>query len=328
MIEHDARIRGGNSGGPLVDPDGKLVGVNYAGDEQHDTNLAIHRDEVQKAAQELQSGKNILSLGINGEALVDESGAGLGIWVNSIASGSAADKAGVEPGDLLTSMEGVSLGSDGTLADYCSVLQTHGQESTLAVEAYRAQFRFVPSWTVQRRPVQTHDDCQLRNQRNVEPQHNPSDKCGRIHHSDRQFRNGERRRADRVVPARRNRIRGRQEQSFLWTGGQFRHRAVQKWMGSGRSVSPRLRGSSHELITGGVAELGSPRFTRGWVYFPRTDGLPKTRSTQGFSRRGRIAGRTKQSTSWSLPKLTAEGTLHLSPSKPTAKLTSRQLIVW
>lgn len=138
VIEHDARIRGGNSGGPLVDPDGKLVGVNYAGDEQHDTNLAIHRDEVQKAAQELQSGKNILSLGINGEALVDESGAGLGIWVNSIASGSAADKAGVEPGDLLTSMEGVSLGSDGTLADYCSVLQTHGQESTLAVEAYRS----------------------------------------------------------------------------------------------------------------------------------------------------------------------------------------------
>ncbi|MDE8649518.1 PDZ domain-containing protein [Rhodococcus qingshengii] len=57
--------------------------------------------------------------------------------MNSIASGSAADKAGVEPGDLLTSMEGVSLGSDGTLADYCSVLQTHGQESTLAVEAYR-----------------------------------------------------------------------------------------------------------------------------------------------------------------------------------------------
>ena len=177
VIEHDARIRGGNSGGPLVDPDGKLVGVNYAGDEQHDTNLAIHRDEVQKAAQELQSGKNILSLGINGEALVDESGAGLGIWVNSIASGSAADKAGVEPGDLLTSMEGVSLGSDGTLADYCSVLQTHGQESTLAVEAYRpVPIRtFVDSSTATRsnpRRLSAPESAERRTQ------HNPSDKCG------------------------------------------------------------------------------------------------------------------------------------------------------
>ena len=248
VIEHDARIRGGNSGGPLVDPDGKLVGVNYAGDEQHDTNLAIHRDEVQKAAQELQSGKNILSLGINGEALVDESGAGLGIWVNSIASGSAADKAGVEPGDLLTSMEGVSLGSDGTLADYCSVLQTHGQESTLAVEAYRPSSDSYLRGQFNGDPFKTHDDCQLRNQRNVEPQHNPSDKCGRIHHSDRQFRNGERRRADRVVPARRNRIRGRQEQSFLWTGGQFRHRAVQKMDGERserQSSPPRKQSRTH-----------------------------------------------------------------------------------
>ncbi|MFE3291406.1 trypsin-like peptidase domain-containing protein [Rhodococcus sp. NPDC059234] len=137
VVEHDARIRGGNSGGPLVDHDGKLVGVNYAGDEQHDTNLAIHRDEVQRIVKDLEAGKNVLSLGINGEALVDDGGRGLGVWVNSVSSGSAADKAGVEPGDLLTSMEGVSLGADGTLADYCSVLETHGQDSTLSVEVYR-----------------------------------------------------------------------------------------------------------------------------------------------------------------------------------------------
>lgn len=137
VIEHDARIRGGNSGGPLIDSDGRLVGVNYAGNDQHDQNLAIHRDEVQAVIDTFASGESVLSLGVNGTALTSEDGEGLGVWVNSIASGSAADKAGVEPGDLITKMEGVSVGQDGTMADYCDVLRTHGQEATLAVELYR-----------------------------------------------------------------------------------------------------------------------------------------------------------------------------------------------
>ena len=31
ILEHDARIRPGNSGGPLVNDDMQVVGVNYAG---------------------------------------------------------------------------------------------------------------------------------------------------------------------------------------------------------------------------------------------------------------------------------------------------------
>lgn len=138
VIEHDARIRAGNSGGPLVDENGKLVGVNYAGNDQHDQNLAIHRDEVQDVLDQLTEGENVLSLGINGTALMTEEGEGLGIWVNSVGSGSAADEAGVEPGDLLTKMEGVSLGADGTMADYCSVLETHGTDATLSVDLFRS----------------------------------------------------------------------------------------------------------------------------------------------------------------------------------------------
>ncbi|WP_368496518.1 S1C family serine protease [Herbiconiux sp. A18JL235] len=136
-IEHDARIRPGNSGGPLIDSDGRIVGVNYAGNDQYDQNLAIHRDEARDVIERLAAGESVLSLGVNGTALVDDSGQGLGIWVNSIASGSAADVAGVEPGDLLTRMEGVGLGADGTLSDYCDVLRTHGQDATLSVELYR-----------------------------------------------------------------------------------------------------------------------------------------------------------------------------------------------
>jgi serine protease Do len=137
VIEHDARIRGGNSGGPLVDEAGKLVGVNYAGNDQHDLNLAIHRDEVLAVIEQLSAGEDVLSLGINAHALVGEDGAGLGVWVSSVKSGSAADEAGVLPGDLLTRMEGVTLAADGTLGDYCDVLRTHGQDAALSLELYR-----------------------------------------------------------------------------------------------------------------------------------------------------------------------------------------------
>ena len=134
-IEHDARIRGGNSGGPLVAANGQVVGVNYAGDDINDLNLAIHRDEVQAVYDDLAAGKGVLSLGVNATAFVGQGGSG--VFVRGVASGSTADKAGLEPGDIITRMEGVTLATDGTLADYCSILRTHGTDATLSVDVYR-----------------------------------------------------------------------------------------------------------------------------------------------------------------------------------------------
>lgn len=137
VIEHDARIRSGNSGGPLVDPEGRLLGVNYAGSDLYDQNYAIHRDEVLQVLDALAAGEDVLSLGINAQGLLDDQGAGVGIWVSSLASGGVADAAGLVPGDVITRMQGVSVGVDGTLADYCDVLRTHGQDASIDVEVYR-----------------------------------------------------------------------------------------------------------------------------------------------------------------------------------------------
>ena len=137
VIEHDARIRGGNSGGPLVDEDGRLVGVNYAGDDSLDYNFAIHRDEAQAAIESLAAGEAVDSLGINAKGWVSEDGSIAGIWVSSVDAGGPADRAGVEPGDLVYKLAGVSVGVDGTLADYCQVLRTQGSDATIDLQIYR-----------------------------------------------------------------------------------------------------------------------------------------------------------------------------------------------
>jgi serine protease Do len=138
VIEHDARIRGGNSGGPLVDSNGRVVGVNYAGWDEYDYNYAIHRDQVQPVLQDLIDGKPVQSLGINAEALAPlDDGTPQGVWVTSVKAGGPADVTGIEAGDVLVTMGGVPLAMQGSLEEYCQVIRTQGNEAVIDVEVYR-----------------------------------------------------------------------------------------------------------------------------------------------------------------------------------------------
>ena len=149
-IQSDAAIRGGNSGGPLINSQGKVVGVNFYGNDSLATsNYAIGRDDVIPVLNDLKAGKSVLSLGLNLSALTTDDEYGLeGIWVQSVAAGSAADKAGIQPGDVIEKLGGVSLAgssslskfehtSEGTMKKYCQVLQTKGVDSAMQVQVYR-----------------------------------------------------------------------------------------------------------------------------------------------------------------------------------------------
>ncbi len=139
VIEHDARIRGGNSGGPLVDENGGVVGVNYAGDDSLDYNFAIHRDVARDVIEDLAAGNPVLSIGINAHGWVSDDQSLAGVWVQSVQAGGAANQAGVKPGDLVHKLAGVSVGVDGTLGDYCRVLETQGVDATIDIEVYRPE---------------------------------------------------------------------------------------------------------------------------------------------------------------------------------------------
>ncbi len=134
VIEHSADTLPGNSGGPIVTEDGKVVAVNYAGDGAGQA-FGIGRDEAQKVIPLLIDGEDVDSIGINGQALSD--GDFFGIWVASVESGSPADLGGIRSGDLLTLIEGLIPATDGTMADYCDVLRSNAPGDPIAVEVYR-----------------------------------------------------------------------------------------------------------------------------------------------------------------------------------------------
>ncbi|MCP4967966.1 MAG: serine protease [bacterium] len=135
VIEHSADTLPGSSGGPIVSEGGEIVAVNYAGDSSGQS-FAIGRDEALQVLPTLIDGDDVTSVGINGQALYD--GEFSGIWVASVASGSPADLGGVQSGDLLTLVEGLIPATDGTMADYCDILRSHGPDDPLSLEVYRA----------------------------------------------------------------------------------------------------------------------------------------------------------------------------------------------
>lgn len=136
VIEHDATINPGNSGGPLVDPNGKIVGVNYAGASSINQYFAIGRDEAIRVIDQLRQGQDVTSIGVNGLAVSD--GEGLtGIWVSSVKSGSPADNVGIEAGDIILSLEGLILATDGSMADYCDILRGRTMSDQMSIEVLR-----------------------------------------------------------------------------------------------------------------------------------------------------------------------------------------------
>jgi serine protease Do len=137
VIEHDANINPGNSGGPLVTSDGQIVGVNYASYAEAGQFFAIGRDTTLPIIDKFKQGDDVDSLGINAFAVSNSDGSLTGIWVSSVKSGSAADDAGLKPGDMVTSLEGLALAEDGSMATYCDIIRTQGDDNTLGMEVVR-----------------------------------------------------------------------------------------------------------------------------------------------------------------------------------------------
>lgn len=136
VLEHDARIAHGSSGGPLVDDGGRVVGVNFASEPATSRNFAIGAVEALPLIDRLRQRENVAWIGVNGLAVTQAEGA-TGIWVSSVDSGSPADLAGLDAGDVILRMEGLDMGTDGTMAQYCDIIRGHFPEDKLKLEVLR-----------------------------------------------------------------------------------------------------------------------------------------------------------------------------------------------
>jgi serine protease Do len=137
IIEHDANAQPGNSGGPVVQADGEVVGVHFMSNVVTNTTqfFAIEGMLAQHVVDKLRDG-DFESLGINGTAVLDEESGLSGVWVAGTAPGSPASEAGILPGDIVTSLNGLPIATDGTMKDYCDVIRTAG-DHPISVEVLR-----------------------------------------------------------------------------------------------------------------------------------------------------------------------------------------------
>ena len=134
LIQHDAELRPGNSGGPLVDSAGLVVGVNVAASSTG--RFAVPSSVARPVIDKLVQGTDVDSIGINAQAVWDETTNESGVWVVSVTSGSPADQAGLQPGDVITRMKGLRVALDGTLDDFCGVVRSAG-DSVIPIEVKR-----------------------------------------------------------------------------------------------------------------------------------------------------------------------------------------------
>ncbi|MEM7535361.1 MAG: trypsin-like peptidase domain-containing protein [Chloroflexota bacterium] len=137
VLQHDAVINPGSSGGPLIDRAGRVVGINYAANLSSNQYFAIAGENALPIIEQLQQGIDIDTLGINGRAIAAESVNG--IFVASIASGSPADTIGLLPGDLIIELEGLELAENGTMNIYCNILRSHAPDDVLRVKVLRRE---------------------------------------------------------------------------------------------------------------------------------------------------------------------------------------------
>ena len=118
FIQSDAALNPGNSGGPLMTPTGQVVGINSEifsrGGGSEGLGFAIPSAEARKAVADIiaygeirysELGFDVGALLLNGGALDIKPNPGRGAFVTNVYSGSAAEKAGVKIGDIVTKFD-------------------------------------------------------------------------------------------------------------------------------------------------------------------------------------------------------------------------------
>lgn len=124
LIQTNAAVNPGNSGGPLLNMEGEVVGIisfKRTGTAIEGTAFAISSNLANEVVPILTQGKNVNWLGLDAIPLSEiDSSLTEGLWIVDVATNSPADKADLKAGDILVTLAGQDMNS---MADLCGVLR-------------------------------------------------------------------------------------------------------------------------------------------------------------------------------------------------------------
>ena len=153
-IQIDAPVNPGNSGGPLFDLEGRLVGINgrisVRGASRHNVGVgyAVPTHEIALVLPELLAGRDV-KRGWLGVRFFSRGDGRPGVVVRDVVPGSPAAVAGVESGDRIVAAQGKRLDHPVRLQNYLTALPA-GTRVTLAIE--RGEERLELTAVLGRRP--------------------------------------------------------------------------------------------------------------------------------------------------------------------------------
>jgi putative serine protease PepD len=137
-IQTDAAVNPGNSGGPLLDAEGDVIGVvdqiatDGSADQSSGVGFAVPSNLVASELAQLEAGETVehayLGVATSGGEAVD------GAQVAEVAQGSPAAEAGVQQGDVITELDGEAIGDS---EDLVAAIAEHSPGDAVTLEVKR-----------------------------------------------------------------------------------------------------------------------------------------------------------------------------------------------
>ncbi|MDE6960856.1 MAG: trypsin-like peptidase domain-containing protein [Lachnospiraceae bacterium] len=149
LIQTDAAINPGNSGGALLNSKGELIGINsvkFISEDVEGMGYAIPISDVESIIGDLmnkvtrdqvkEEDKGYLGItGVDVTSDVSENyGMPEGVYISTITEGGAADRAGLQKGDIITKLDGTRISSYAQLGD---TLRYYASGETISITIQR-----------------------------------------------------------------------------------------------------------------------------------------------------------------------------------------------
>lgn len=145
MFQLTAAINSGNSGGPVYDASGEVVGVvtaKYSDTGVEGLGFAIPINDAVDIANDIITNGYVTGKAYMGIVPMDVSASAVqyynmvaGAYVYSVEEGTAAETAGLKQGDIITEMDGVTISDSSELR---AAVKTHGAGDTVDMTVWRS----------------------------------------------------------------------------------------------------------------------------------------------------------------------------------------------